>query len=187
MRLREQVRRWAVDGVDFIQLREKDLSAGELLGLARAAMEVLREHTEAEGSQRRPRLLINSRPDIALAAGADGVHLPTGPGALTTAQTRAMFAGAGRPRGLVSRSCHTLEEVEAACAGAVDFVLFGPIFEKRVRGEVVVEGKGLDLLRQACVTAGETPVLALGGITAAGVEACMEAGAAGFAGIRLFA
>ena len=150
-------------------------------------MVVLREHAGAEGSMPRPRLLINSRPDIALAAGADGVHLPTGAGALTAAQTRAVFAGAGQPGGLVSRSCHTLAEVTAARTGGVDFVLFGPVFEKRVRGEVVVEGRGLDLLREACLTAGTTPVLALGGVTAAGVEACMEAGAAGIAGIRLFA
>ncbi len=188
LRLEAQLRQWAVDGVDFVQLREKDLKAADLFALARAAARFLREGIGAtNGGSPRPRLLVNGRPDIAVAAGADGVHLPAAPGALTPVQVKSVFAGAGRPESVVSLSCHTLAEVAAAQANGADFILFGPVYEKRVGGAVVVEGKGVDLLRQACLTAGSTPVLALGGVTAANMEACLQAGAAGVAAIRLFA
>ena len=181
MRLEAALRRWAVDGVDTVQLREKVLNTGELFALAITAMEVLRSVPD---SNHRPRLLINSRLDIALAAGADGVHLSAHPGALKAAQVRTAFAG--RPDSLVSKSCHTLREVAAAREDGVDLILFGPVFEKRVAGEVAVEGKGLPLLRQACRAAGPVPVLALGGVLPARVTACLAAGAAGFASIRAF-
>ncbi len=187
LRLGHQLRGWAVDGVDFVQLREKGLAAGELLELARTAMEVLREGTLQSAATRQPRLLLNGRPDIAVAAGTDGVHLSAEPGALTPAQTREIFAGAGRPAILVSISCHTLAEVSLARGRGADLILFGPIFEKNIRGEVVAEGKGLDLLREACLAGGPTPVLALGGVTAARVDPCLRVGAAGIAAIRLFA
>ena len=183
LRLETGLRRWAVDGVDTVQLREKALKTGELFALANAAMGILR----GLPGDRRPRLLVNGRPDVALAAGADGVHLSAQPGALTPAQVRAVFAGAGRPHCLVSLSCHTLDEVAGARDGGADLILFGPVFEKRVGGEVVVEGKGLRLLREACLLAEPAPVLALGGVTPAHLDACLEAGAAGFASIRAFA
>ena len=183
LQLRGDLRRWAVDGVDTVQLREKALNTGELFALATAATETLRELPKAN----RPRLLVNGRPDIALAAGADGVHLPAQHGALTPAQVRAVFAGAGRPQCLISLSCHTLDEVARARAGGADLILFGPVFEKRVRGEVVVEGRGLPLLREACLLAKSTPVLALGGVTPARLDACLQVGVAGFASIRAFA
>lgn len=183
LRLQKDLRRWAVDGVDTVQLREKALNTGELFALVHVAMGVLRQLPE----ESRPRLLVNGRADVALAAGADGVHLPGGPGALTPAQVRATFAGAGRPRCLVSVSGHTLDEVATAHAGGADLILFGPVFEKNVDGEVVVPGKGLAFLREACVLAKPVPVLALGGITRARLDACLQAGAAGFASIRTFA
>lgn len=184
LRLEEQLLRWAVDGVDTVQLREKHLNTGELFALAAAAQVVLGSLPQHIG---RPRLLINSRLDIALATGADGVHLSAAPGALTPAQTRAAFTAAGKPRCLVSISCHTLGEVARAGQDKADLILFGPVFEKRVAGKVVVEGKGLPLLRDACLTAAATPVLALGGVNPERVAACLEAGAAGFASIRAFA
>jgi thiamine-phosphate pyrophosphorylase len=64
--------------------------------------------------------------------------------------------------------------------------LFGPVFEKRVEGIVVVAGVGLERLREACAAAGGIPVLALGGVTWESAERCVAAGAAGVAGIRLF-
>ena len=66
-------------------------------------------------------------------------------------------------------------------------ILFGPVFEKRVDGELVIAGVGLQALHEACVAAGEIPVLALGGVTAELIEDCLRAGAKGVAGIRLFA
>ena len=82
-RLLEQTEVWATNGVAFIQLREKDLAARTQVELARAILQVLRGAST--------RLLINSRPDIALAAGADGVHLPAGPEALTPDEVRTVF------------------------------------------------------------------------------------------------
>ena len=181
--LRDQVRRWAVDGVHIVQLREKQLESGEMYQLACAALEELRR---VPGPPGRTRLLLNGRADIAAAAGADGVHLTSHPGDLSPAQVRAVFRAAGCPHCLVSRSCHTLADVSASCDAGADLILFGPVFEKRVRGELVVPGSGLDRLGQACALAGKTPVLALGGITPGTIPACLHAGAAGIAGIRLF-
>ena len=193
MRFREQVRQWAEKRVAYIQLREKQLAAGELLALTSAGMAVLAEVAgQQQGRQQRgegappTRLLVNGRADVAVAAGADGVHLSARPGELVPEQVRSLYAGTGLPRPIVSVSCHSLPEVRRACEGGADLVLFGPVFEKRVAGEVVVGGVGLDALREACAAAGATPVLALGGVTDETLPACLAVGAAGVAGIRLF-
>jgi thiamine-phosphate pyrophosphorylase len=179
-RLLERARRWAAEGLDYVQLRERGRNPAEAVGLAKAMLHIFREY----GS--RTRLLVNARADVAVAAGADGVHLTAHPDELTPAQVRSLFALAGWPRPLLSISCHTLAEVEHACSAAVDLVLFGPVFEKRVRGELVSAGAGLESLRKACTAAASTQVLALGGVTAENAEDCLQAGAAGVAGIRLF-
>jgi thiamine-phosphate pyrophosphorylase len=83
-------------------------------------------------------------------------------------------------------SCHSVDEVRRAKKEGVDFVLFGPVFEKRVDGEMVGDGVGLERLQEACSAAAGMPVLALGGVTWPRAELCIEAGAAGVAGIRLF-
>jgi thiamine-phosphate pyrophosphorylase len=175
----EHVRRWSHEGVDYVQLREKPMAAGELVKLAVAMLEVLREHGTTQ-------LLVNGRPDVAVAAGADGVHLTSQEGELTPEQVREVFrlAGAGQP--VVSVSCHTVEEVRRAVGDGVDLILFGPVFEKRVEGEMVGEGVGLGKLQEASAAAAGVPVLALGGVTWPRAELCIEAGAAGVAGIRLF-
>jgi thiamine-phosphate pyrophosphorylase len=174
-----QARRWAAEGVEFVQLREKELGVGELVQLAAAMQAALRE----EG---KTKLLVNGRVDVAVAAGADGVHLTSKAGELTAEQVRRVFRAAGVGEPVVSVSCHSLEEVRRAVDGGVDLILFGPVFEKRVAGEVVVAGVGLEALRAACAAAGKTPVLALGGVTWESAELCVEAAAAGVAGIRLF-
>jgi thiamine-phosphate pyrophosphorylase len=119
---------------------------------------------EARGVQA-AKILVNTRADVAVAAHADGVHLPaSAPGDV--------------PRGLlVGRSCHTLEEVKTARA---DFVTLSPIFESPGKGQAI----GLDALRAACKLG--PPVFALGGITWENAESCAQAGAAGIACIRLF-
>jgi len=175
----EHVRRWAREGVQYVQLREKQMEAGELVKLAVAMLAVLRESGETK-------LLVNGRPDVAVAAGADGVHLTAQEGELTVAQVREVFEAAGAGTPVISVSCHTLEEVRRAGADGADFILFGPVFEKRVEGEMVGEGVGLEKLQEACDAADRMPVLALGGITWPRAELCIEAGAAGVAGIRLF-
>lgn len=173
-------RRWAAAGLEFVQLREKWMDAGELVALARAMVEVF---CEAGG---RTKLLVNGRADVAVAARADGVHLTARAGELTVEQVRRVFA-VGEREAVVSVSCHSVEEVRRAVRGGADLILFGPVFEKRVGGEVVVEGVGLGLLAQACAVAGGVAVVALGGVTVENVLRCVGgAGAAGVAGIRLF-
>jgi len=166
-----------VQGVslDYVQLRAKDADGGELL--ARAIRLV------AGGAT----VLVNGRADVAVAAGAEGVHLTAAEGELTPEQVREVFARAKRPRPVVSVSCHTIGEVERAMIEEADMILFGPVFEKRVGGEVVVGGVGLEALQEACVAAGAVKVLALGGVTEENAAECLEVGAAGVAGIRLFA
>ncbi len=175
-----QVGTMAAQAVYFVQLREKDLEAGALATLARSLLAALRSHSPA------PKLLINSRADVAIAVAADGVHLTSSAGELTPAQVRQLYAAANLPEPVVSVSCHALAQVTRACEFGASLILFGPVFEKRVVGELVASGTGLDLLREACQTAAATPVLALGGITAANSEPCLAAGAAGIAAIRLF-
>ena len=149
-------------GVDFIQIREKDVPARQLFEFTLAVLEV----RQAEIPDKIPvKVLVNSRADVALAAGADGVHLPA------TAPRETL------PGLLVARSCHTLEEVRTAKA---DFVTFGPVFESPGKGEPV----GLAALREAC--RGKMPVFALGGVNWENAADCMAAGAEGIAGIRLF-
>ena len=172
--------RWAELGVDFVQLREKTLAAGELSQLAKAMMGVLREHGGTT------KLLINGRADIALAAGADGVHLTSSPDELTPVQVRQLFAAAVKSEPIVSASCHTLADALRARAAGVDFILFGPVFGKTVERVLVAEAAGLKMLRDVCEATSGVPVLALGGVDEENATACLAAGAAGVAGIRLF-
>jgi thiamine-phosphate pyrophosphorylase len=176
----------AETGVDFVQLREKDLDAGALASLARRFLAVLRSYAKA------PKLLINSRADIAVATGADGVHLTSASGELTPADVRRLYASAGLPEPIISVSCHTLSEIPSARDATL--ILFGPVFEKVISAGntpqpadvLVSDGIGLNLLHLACTTAAPTPVLALGGITPENTSATLEAGAAGVAAIRMF-
>jgi thiamine-phosphate pyrophosphorylase len=178
--LLELAARWATDRIDLIQLREKDLPAGVLTELARKIL----KHIHLASSP--TKLLINSRPDIAIAAGAHGVHLTSAPGEITPSQVRNLFASVPLSPPIITCSCHTLAEVDRAREDQVDAILFAPVFGKSVAGEIAVPGQGLQKLRAACLRASPVPVYALGGVTSADAPACLEAGAAGIAGIRLF-
>ncbi len=175
----------AETGVDYIQLREKDVEPGSLASLARKLLAILRSNPNA------PKLLINSRADVAIAVAADGVHLTSASGSLTPADIRQLYAAAGLPEPIVSVSCHSLREIAHAHGCGASLILFGPVFEKVVStGDseaLVAEGIGLNLLHLACTAASPTPVLALGGVTADNAPATLAAGAAGIAAIRLFA
>jgi thiamine-phosphate pyrophosphorylase len=172
-------------GVDYIQLREKDLSARELEDLTRRTMQLRAENrlleTEVSGlgttKLAKTRVLVNSRTDIAIAAGADGVHLRSGD--IAPANVRAVASRAGGERVIIAVSCHTLAEVQAAADAGADFVVFGPVFGKNEG-----EGTGLEELHESAQIG--IPVLALGGVTVQNAAFCMAAGAAGIAGIRLF-
>jgi thiamine-phosphate pyrophosphorylase len=175
-----QAARWASDGIGLIQLREKDLPAAALTVLARTILQSI----ALAGSS--TRLIINSRPDIALATGAHGVHLPASPEELTPTQVRDLYANANLPAPIITVSCHTLEDVSRARQNKADAVLFAPVFEKMVAGEIVAPGQGLDRLRAACAAASPITVYAMGGVTLENAQSCLDAGAAGIAGIRLF-
>jgi thiamine-phosphate pyrophosphorylase len=178
--LLREARRWIADGIDLVQLREKDLSASEIAALAR---EILQAIANASSPTK---LLLNSRPDIAIATAAHGVHLTAAPDELTPAQVRSLYASANSPAPIITLSCHTLQDVHRARDNQADAIVFAPIFEKIIAGQTVTPGQGLDRLRAACLAAAPIPVYALGGVTSDNAAACLDSGAAGIAGIRLF-
>jgi thiamine-phosphate pyrophosphorylase len=148
-------------GVDYIQLREKDLGSRELEDLAREAVRAVRENSSVT------KLLINGRADIALACDADGVHLPAGE--VPASGIRAPWTECCHRDPLIGVSAHSLAEVWEAEAHGANFAVLAPIFEKV---QTAVKGIGLDALREAC--SGELgdkaprsdrfAVLALGGV-----------------------
>lgn len=154
-------------GVRAVQLREKDLPGRQLYGLALA----VRELTARHGA----RLLVNDRVDIALAAGADGVHL--GVASIPPGEARRLLG----PGALIGCSTHDLREVAEAMEGGADFVTFGPVYatpSKAAYGPPV----GVEALRGACA-ASRIPVFALGGVGAGHVREVLGAGAWGVAAI----
>jgi len=178
-------------GIDYIQLREKDLDTKELEVLAREAVTAVRNSAilKASTSEIGTRILINSRTDVALAAGADGVHLRADD--ISPDEVRLVLKGSTivAKHFLVAESCHSIQDVRRAEAAA-NFAVFGPVFEKK-NGEKSEKTStpanrpvGIDALREACRAT--IPVLALGGVTIENAASCLEAGAAGVAGIRLF-
>ncbi len=190
-RLLEKIAEAARAGVDYIQLREKDLTTRELELLAREAMTLIGEAARLTTVHRpvTTALLINSRTDIALAVGADGIHLRSDDVSPQNVRDIWEKYGAGapareiRPRNpLIGVSCHAPEEVLGAKSDAATFAVFAPVFAKRV--SPTTQPAGLTQLRKACKA--DIPVLALGGIALENAKSCLEAGAAGIAAIRLF-
>jgi thiamine-phosphate pyrophosphorylase len=189
-RLLKTISQAARCGVDFIQLREKDLASRELEALSRRAVDAVRQlKTENQGVK--TALLINSRGDIALACGAHGVHLRSSDLSPSDVRNIWIRSGSGdlstrssgmQDRVTISVSCHTAAEVARAAAEGADFVVFGPVFGKTALPQAY--SGGLDTLHAACQE--RIPVLALGGVTLENAAACLQAGAAGVAGIRLF-
>jgi thiamine-phosphate pyrophosphorylase len=162
--LLECIARNVRDGVDYIQIRERDLTARELFELTMEAVQ------RADGFP--TRILVNDRADIALAAGAHGVHLRSN--SISPDRAREILP---QPY-LIGVSCHSIHEVQAA-QGA-DFLVFGPVFESPGKGPA----QRLAALAQAAA-ASQAPVLALGGVDEQNAKACMQAGATGITGIRL--
>ena len=180
-----RILRAARAGIDFIQLREKDLSSRALEELAYEAAAAIEEARRDAGSA--TRLLINGRVDVAIACGAAGVHLPSSQ-ALSVAEARTAFRKAGVESPIVGISCHTPAEVAGAAAEGADFAVFGPVFGKGPDAvQESVQPTGLEALGAACAERlGGMPVLALGSVTVENAAACLRAGAKGVAGIRLF-
>jgi thiamine-phosphate pyrophosphorylase len=175
-RLLAKISECAAAGVDFVQLREKDLSPGSLEELAHKAIAII-----PAGSP--TRLLINSRIDVALACGAHGVHLPAGD--LLASDARMVWNRAGKSVPIIGVSVHSPDETALAEAHGADFAVFGPVFEKDGRPNP----QGLEHLRQACRRSdriASMPLLAVGGVSLENARRCLEAGASGVTGIRLF-
>ena len=164
-------------GVDWVQLREKDLPGRALSRIARAAVEAA-----GPGS----RIFINDRLDVALAAGAAGVHL--GGESLPVQEVAswpAIKLGGTAPAGfLIGRSCHSTTEAIAAERDGADYIFFGPVFSTPSK-QSYGPAQGTGLLAEVC-RAVEVPVLAIGGLTLDNAAECLAAGAAGIAAIRLF-
>jgi thiamine-phosphate pyrophosphorylase len=157
--------------IPLLQIREKNLSARVLFELTTKAAALVR------GSA--TRLLVNDRADIALTAGADGVHL-TGR-SLPASVVRETY----RSKLIVGVSTHEVAEAQSAQSGGADFVVFGPVFEtesKRAFGEA----QGLNKLSEVAAAIPDLPVIAIGGISIDNFADCLQAGAAGVAAIRLF-
>ena len=205
---------WTAGGVHFIQLREKDLPAPDLQSLAREMADKI-DHN-------RSKLLVNvsaaESAALALAAGADGVHLAGKPTPGAALRVRQLFRAANLDA-IISVPCHGLDDIHVARKEQVDLMLFSPVFEKPAGPQAALAGpavsfhpatelssrpersavegpavslphaapQGLEALRRACAAAEGIPVLALGGVTSINARDCLAAGAAGVAGIRLFA
>ena len=161
------VARAVADRVEWIQLREKHCSAKELAQAARRVIQLARHG--------KTKVIINSRIDVALACGADGVHLPSD--SLSPNVVRRIA-----PEGfLIGVSTHSLEDAMQAYNNGASYIFFSPVFQKPGYSPA----QGLVALRLVCESV-PIPVLALGGITATNALECMDAGASGVAGISLF-
>ena len=193
-------------GVEFIQLREKDLSSCHLELLAREAVQVMKENLPGIAKvsaetlpAKTSRLLISSRVDVAIAVGADGVHLPADD--INAVEMRAIWNKSvsltGRPqtRPVIAISCHSAEDVCHAASEGADFAVFAPVFEKMTAPSEKRSGVGLAAMcaateQTAARSAGQSiqkiPLFALGGVTLENAAQCVQAGAVGVAGIRLF-
>lgn len=158
-------------GVHLVQIRQPGLDARALTELVAAAVAVV--------GGTRTRVVLNDRVDVALAAGAHGVHLRGD--SMPAARVRAIA-----PRGfLIGRSVHALEEARAAARdGALDHVIYGTVFA--TESKPGVRAAGTEALAEVCAAV-PVPVLAIGGITLERLGAVAAAGADGFAAIGLFA
>jgi thiamine-phosphate pyrophosphorylase len=161
-------------GVDWIQIREKDLSAHELAGLVEQALSRVPSSC---------RVLVNDRLDVAVAVGAAGVHLAER--SLGVEEARRLARERDVTQGFqVGASTHSLEAVREAARAGADYVFFGPVFTTPSKA-VFGSPQGIDQLRNACRSV-TVPVIAIGGITQRNAKECLASGGRGVAAIRLF-
>lgn len=164
-------------GVDWIQIREKDLSARHLADLTRGAIRA----SDSALRSGRTRIFVNDRCDVAWAADAAGVH--AGENSLPVSALIVAARASGRDF-LVGASCHSLEQAIAAMREGADYLFFGPVFATPSKAQFGAS-QGLEKLADVCAAV-SVPVIAIGGITVENARACRESGAAGIAAIRLF-
>ena len=175
--LRQKVRSAFRAGLDYVQVREKDLPGRRLERLVEDLAASPEKAASQQPLRQLVRLLVNERLDLAMACGADGVHLPADSLPLEAVRSR---AGADW---IVGVSCHAQEDVEQAAQSGATYVLVGPVFE--TPSKPAGQPLGIPRLREICRRS-PVPVFALGGVTRENAASCVQAGAAGIAGIRLF-
>jgi len=169
-----RIRAAAEAGVDWVQIREREMGARALLELAKAAV------TACAG---KAQVLINDRLDVALAAGAAGVHLrgESMPAAEVIPWLRAGNAPADFLAGV---SCHSLEDARQAEAAGASYIFFGPVFETPAKKQFGAP-QGVEKLAEVCRSV-RIPVIAIGGMSGDRSFDCLRAGASGIAAIRMF-
>ena len=183
--LARKIEEIAAAGIDWMQIREKDLPAADLAALTRQSLDIA---TKYSTKRTEPiRVLVNDRLDVAIAERAGGVHL--GEKSLPVADAKRLVESAVRRQiiatsFLIGASCHSLEAAQAAQRDGADYIFLGPIFATPSKA-AFGPPQGLTRLAEVC-QAVTIPVLAIGGITTENAESCIDAGAAGIAAIRLF-
>ncbi len=180
-KLRSAIHLAATCGVDWIQIREKDLIATHLLALTADALHATSQNTRTDGQW--TRVLVNDRVDVAVAAGAQGVHL--GQASIPIREVSTWRGHGSLPRDFtLGVSCHSVQEARAAADAGADYIFFGPIFDTPSKRRFGVP-QGTDRLNAVC-NAVRIPVIAIGGVNQANGGECIVAGAAGVAAIRMF-
>jgi thiamine-phosphate pyrophosphorylase len=171
----------AAAGVDWIQIREKDLSGRDCAWLTR---EALRRFANLQAARDAAlRILVNDRLDVVLSERSAGVHL--GENSLPLPEAKRLAGAQAQSRDfLIGVSCHSLETARTAASGGADYLFFGPVFATPAKAAYGAP-QGLERLAEVC-RAVHMPILAIGGITVANAPACFAAGASGIAAIRLF-
>lgn len=183
--LTRKIEEVAAAGVDWVQIREKDLPASALTSLTRQALGIAAKVSAKRASAFC--VLVNDRLDVAIAERASGVHL--GEKSLPVADAKRLVESAVRKQVvdssfLIGASCHSIETARAAQHDGADYIFFGPIFATPSKAAF---GAAQDITRLAEVCrVVAIPVLAIGGITTDNADSCLQAGAAGLAAIRLF-
>jgi thiamine-phosphate pyrophosphorylase len=179
--LLEKIRAALEAGVDWVQIRERDLPGGRLLTVANEAIGKAKQLGSLHG--REARVYVNDRLDVALASGAAGVHL--GGESLSAADVVRWCSDANAPTGFeVGVSCHSIEGAREGEKSGANYIFFGPVFDtpsKRAFGPSQGTVRLAEVARAVRI-----PVIAIGGVNQTNAEECIRAGASGIAAIRLF-
>lgn len=183
--LLERIGSLCAAGIDWIQIREKDLSGRAYSTLTRDALGRISRRISSNGPQ--TRLIVNDRLDVALAGRAGGIHL--GEQSLPVAEARRLLLASSTAQivsgdFLLGVSCHSLEAAKEAAADGADYIFFGPVFATPSKAAYGTP-QGIGRLGEVCASV-SVPVLAIGGINVENAPSCLAAGASGIAAIRLF-
>ena len=165
-------------GADWVQIREKDLPGRALLDLTRAAIAAANEVARVYVP-----VYVNDRLDVALAAGAAGVHLG-GESVPAADVVRWCRSGNAPPGFAIGVSCHSLEDAREAERASASYVFFGPVFDTPSK-QAFGPSQGVERLAEVCAAI-RIPVIAIGGVNEENAGACLRAGASGIAAIRMF-